>query len=117
MKIFDIQKRDLTYCFKVWDNELHFWKDLARVKSWKLSIEPRRQWDVLRTVQLSASEKSKFDGLTAQILDIPGIEFEGGKPPSRRSSKASSQKHAPKRRAAEKSKTSKSRARPAKRKA
>lgn len=116
MKIFDIQKRDLTYCFKVWDNELHYLKDLAKTKRWNLTIESRNRWDVLRTVQVSASEKSKFDALTAQILDIPGIAFEGGKPPSRPSARASSQKQAAKRSVNTKSKTSTSRVQLARRK-
>ncbi len=116
MKIFDIQKRDLTYCFKVWDNELHYLKDLARVNRWDLTSESRNRWDVVRTIQVSASDKSKFDALTAQILSIPGIEFEGGKPPSRPSSSASSQKHAAKRSVKAKSKPSTSRVRVAKRK-
>ena len=111
MRVFHIQQRDLTYCFKVWDNELHYWKDVAKVKNWKLSIESRNRWDVLRTVQVSADDKSEFDVLTSQILGIPDIEFEGGKQPSRPSSSASSQKHAAKRSVKTKSTTSMNRAR------
>ncbi|MEX2188048.1 MAG: hypothetical protein WD875_14680 [Pirellulales bacterium] len=79
MKVFDLEKLNASYRFKIWDREWPDWKDFARANDLKVAMvkEPELV-SVMKRIELTGKKRQSIDEIGYLLSEAPDADFEGG---------------------------------------
>ncbi len=79
MKVFDLEKLNSSFRFKIWDREWPDWKDFARANDLKVAVvkEPGLV-SVMKRIELTGKKQQGVDEIGYLLSEAPGADFDGG---------------------------------------